>query len=99
VCCLGADARNAGDIVGCIAHQSQDFHHLFRAHTEFFFHGRRVIGFVFHRINHCDTVVNKLHQILVSGNDGCAPTSLARPSRECPDQIICLDTLLFQNTN
>ena len=99
MCRLRADARNTRDIVGCIAHQAQNFHHLFRPHTEFFFHSFRVIGFLLHCVNHSDTVVNQLHQILVSGNNGRAPAPPARLNCERPNDIIRLDSLLFQNTN
>ena len=62
---LGADARDAGDVVRTVAHQRQHITHQFGADTEFLDDFFAPNALVLHRVEHVDTITDQLHQILV----------------------------------
>ncbi len=92
-----SDARHAGNIVGGVSHQPQDFHHPIRPHAELFLHGRRVVSLVLHRIDHRDGIADELHQVLVAGDDNRPPSLFCGADRQRANQIVRLDPLFFQD--
>ena len=93
---LDADAGHARHVVGGIAGQRLHLDHLFRRHAEFLDHLGDADAAILHGVVHHDLVGHELHQILVGGHDGRGRAALAGLPRIGRDQIVGLETALFQ---
>ena len=90
------NARNAGNVVGGVSGQSLHIDNLFRINAEFFFNVFRRKELVFHRIIEFDAGTNKLHQILVAGNNNNLKPLSQRHIGISGNQVVRLISLHFQ---
>ncbi len=93
---LDADAGHAGDVVGGVARQRLNLDDLLRRHAELLDHFGNPDAAVLHGIEHRHLVGDELHQILVRGHDGGGGAALAGLPRIGRDQVIGLETNLFE---
>jgi len=94
---LRPDAGDAGNVVGGIAHQAEDLHHLLRPDAEPLLDGSDVVRLVLHRVDHQDLRGNELHHVLVPGNDDHRHPRLRLPSGDRADDVIRLEALLLDD--
>ena len=87
---LHADARHPRHVVDRVAGQRLDFDHLLRADTELLLHLLRPDRLAVHRIEHLDAGADKLHQILVGGDDRHLRSCLAGQPRVSRDEVVRL---------
>ena len=97
---LGADAANAGDIVGAVAHQGQHIADQIRPDAEFFDDFRGADADVFHGIQHVGARAvradaDQLHQVLVAGDDGDVPALAGGLARVGGDDVVGLQPLFL----
>ena len=90
------NARNARNVVGGVSGQSLHIDNLFRINAEFFFNVFRRKELVFHRIIEFDAGTNKLHQILVAGNNNNLKPLSQRHVGISGNQVVRLISLHFQ---
>jgi hypothetical protein len=92
---LGADARYARHIVDAVAHQRKHVAQLLRRHPELAYHIVRAAPLVLHRVEHVDTGLDELHQILVGADDGDMPARLDRAAGIGCDDVVRLEPALL----
>ena len=103
--CLLSDARNARNIVRSISHQRLDIDKLFRRHLVLFFY--ILFQIIFHfspsllRLRDTDFyfLCGKLKKIPVSGKDNDLHARLLAASGKCPDQVVRLESCLFNQSD
>ena len=93
---LDANARNAWHIVDRITGQRLHVDDPFRPDAEFLDHLGPPDRPVLHRIEHVDTVVDQLHQILVGRDDGDPHALFLRLQGIGRDQVVRLIAFHFQ---
>ena len=84
---------HAGHVVGAVAHQRLDVHHLFGRDAELLGHLRGGDPLVLHRIEHGDAVVHQLHEVLVGRDDDGLEALGRRLFRIGRDQVVGLVAL------
>jgi hypothetical protein len=89
---LGSDAGNAGDIVDAVAHQREDVAQLLGRNAEFLDHIVAADPPVVHRVEHVETGLDQLHQVLVGADDGDLPAFGQRRLRIAGDDVVRLQT-------
>ncbi len=100
-CRLLADARNARNIIGMIAHQAFEINDLRRRDTHLFLHGcrrhRRHIGQPLLHQHDRGRIIDKLQKIMIRGQNH--RLIIRRKPAHGADQIICLDIRHFHPAN
>ena len=91
------DARNTGDIITAVPRQAQHVGDMIRGGAEAFLDGLQVKDLVLQGVPHPDLFGNKLHQVLIAGNDDHLKPFFFRLQGQGADQVIGLQPLLLQN--
>ena len=96
---LDADPGYARHVVGRIADQRLHLDDLLRWHAEFLDHLGPADLLVLHGVEHDDAVIDELHQVLVRGDDGGGGAGRAGLAHIGRDQVVGLESVLFQAGN
>ncbi len=96
---LDADARHARHVVNRVAGERLHVDDLVRRHTELLDHFVAAYRFVLHRVQHDDTRLDQLHQVLVGRDDGDVATTRDRVAGVGRDQIVGLEAILLDGGN
>ena len=95
---LVADAGRAGYVIDRVAAQRHYVNHLFRQHAQHFPHLFRVENqVVFLRIEHLHLRRDKLHHVLVAGDDEDLVSALGSLARQGADHVVGLESLHLEN--
>ena len=93
---LDADARRAWHIIHGIAAQRLNVDDLVRGDAELLQHLRIADAEVLHGVEHGDPIPDKLHQVLVGGNNHHLAAGVADLGRVGGDNVVGLITGLFE---
>ncbi len=93
---LDADAGRAGDVVDAVAGQRLHVDDALGVDAELLEYALAIDAGVLHRVEHLDPVADELHQVLVGGHDGDAPTRVAGLAGEGGDDVVGLEAFLFE---
>ena len=94
-----SDTGHAGDIVGGVPHEAEDFHHLVRGDAEALAHSLYIVDGLLHRVDHDDMVADQLHQVLVPGNDHDLEAFRGKAPGQGADDIVGFGALLIDDGN
>ena len=93
---LGADAGDAGDVVGGVADEREVIDDALRRHAELPDHRVAVVDRVGHGVDEFHRPVHELRQILVAGGDERVQAGGGRLGGERTDDVVGLDALDLQ---
>ena len=93
LCCgLGADFRNARNVVSAIAHECEVVDDLLGPDVELRFHARAVHDAAAHGVDKRDAVVDELRHVLVAGGHAYLQPLCAGGASERADDIVRFHT-------